>query len=144
MRHFRIFYFWEQATTDLGPLGRGYVVGQESAAPTHDETERAGIAADHRGMVRFETPSAQGFRMVADALLRYSAEAGEVVRRRREEAGGVLERERGKEAEALLRSATWGSGASTDTFCSVAKGSGASTDTFCSVAKGSKDKMFDS
>ena len=113
-------------------------MGQESAAPpTHNETERAGIAADHRGTVRFETPSAQGFRMVADVLVRYAAEAGEVVRRRREEAGGgVLERERGKEAEALLRSATWGSGASTDTFCSVAKGSGASADTFCSIAKG--------
>ncbi len=130
MRHFRIFFFWEQATTDLGPLGRGYVVGQESAAPTHDETERAGIAADHRGMVRFETPSAQGFRMIADALVRYSAEAGEVVRRRGEEAGGMLGREKGREVEALLRSDTWGSGASTDTYCSV--------------AKGSKDKMFDS
>ncbi len=92
MRHFRIFFFWEQATTDLGPLGRGYVVDQSSAAPTHDETERAGIAADHRGMVRFETPSAQGFRLVADALVRYAAEAGEVVRRRR-----------GERAEAVLR-----------------------------------------
>ncbi|KAG7285518.1 hypothetical protein NEMBOFW57_010147 [Staphylotrichum longicolle] len=50
-----------QLRTDLGPLGRDYVVPHASAAPLHDETERAAIAADHRGLVRFEAPTEQGF-----------------------------------------------------------------------------------
>jgi hypothetical protein len=127
-RHFRIFYFWEQARTRPPPLlrkglglglGLGlslrgwYVVAHESAVPAHDdEAERAAIAADHRGMVRFETPSAQGFRMVADALVRYCTEAGEVVRQRRVEAARELGVERSREAAEVLRSvATAGVGA---------------------------------
>lgn len=58
MRNFNIFFFWEQDRTNLlnlGLLGSDYIVAQQSAAPTYDETERAAIAADHCGMVRFET-----------------------------------------------------------------------------------------
>jgi hypothetical protein len=77
----------------------------------YDETERAAIAADHCGMVRFETPSAQGFRMVVDALVWYCAEAGEVVRERLVDAARVLELERSREvAEALRNRAVSGSG----------------------------------
>ena len=105
MRHFRIYFFWEQLRTDLGPLGRDYVVPHASAAPLHDETERAAIAADHRGLVRFEAPTEQGFRMVVDALVRYCAEAGDVVQQRREDAARVLEIAWSAEAAEKLRSA---------------------------------------
>ncbi|KAH6851252.1 hypothetical protein B0I37DRAFT_390888 [Chaetomium sp. MPI-CAGE-AT-0009] len=85
---FRIFYFYELHPT---AFLRDYVVPATSAVPAgQDEAERAGIAADHRGMVRFGDPEAQGFRVVADALVRYCAEAGEVVRQRRAEAAGVF------------------------------------------------------
>ncbi|KAH6620692.1 hypothetical protein B0J18DRAFT_430434 [Chaetomium sp. MPI-SDFR-AT-0129] len=63
-------------TLDLGKAV--FIVPPTSAAPPQDDgAERAGIAADHRGMVRFETPADQGFRMVADALVRYCADAVE-------------------------------------------------------------------
>ncbi|EAQ86964.1 hypothetical protein CHGG_08217 [Chaetomium globosum CBS 148.51] len=87
---FRVFYFYELHPTALpGWFGRGaarrgdYVVPVSSAVPAgHDEAERAGIAADHRGMVRFGDPGEVGFRVVVDALVRYCAEAEEVVRLR--------------------------------------------------------------
>lgn len=102
MRHFRIYYFWEQRKTDLKVLGRDYIVSQESAAPTHDDTERAGIDADHSGMVKFEDPSGQGFRMAVDALLRYAAEATAAIGRRREEAENTLLQRRASEVSVTL------------------------------------------
>lgn len=98
MRNFRIFFLWEQEQTGLKLLGRDYVVPQESAAPVHDDTERAGIAADHRRMVKFESPSSQGFRMVMDALSRYCEEAPPAILRRRAGAVQVLGMERQREA----------------------------------------------
>lgn len=98
-----IFFFWEQNPTSLGRLGSAYIVPHESAAPTYDDTERAAIAADHRGMVRFEKPNVQGFRMVMDALLRYCDEAPGVVEQRRADAARRLGLERGQEAEEILR-----------------------------------------
>ncbi|KAK4155051.1 protein SERAC1, partial [Chaetomidium leptoderma] len=103
MRHFHLFFFWEQSRTSLGPLGSDYIVTHESAAPAYDETERAAIAADHRGMVRFETPSSQGFRMVVDALIRYCDDAAEVVGQRRADAARTLALERSREAAETLR-----------------------------------------
>jgi len=102
MRHFRIYYFWEQRKTDLKVLGYDYIVSQESAAPTHDETERAGINADHSGMVKFDDPSGQGFRMAVDALLRYAAEAPTAIERRREEAEGTLLQRRASEVAVTM------------------------------------------
>ncbi|KAH6613326.1 hypothetical protein F5144DRAFT_400836 [Chaetomium tenue] len=104
---FRVFYFYELHPTTVLPgwFGRGaaradYVIPVSSAVPAgHDEAERAGIAADHRGMVRFGDPGEVGFRVVVDALVRYCAEAEEVVRLRPAEVEemGVerVERERG-------------------------------------------------
>ncbi|GAB1317903.1 DUF676 domain-containing protein [Madurella fahalii] len=103
MRNFNIFFFWEQEPTSLGRLGRVYVVTHESAAPTYDETERAAIAADHRGMVRFDNPESQGFRMVMDALLRYCDEAPSVIRQRCVDAARSLGLERSREATETLR-----------------------------------------
>lgn len=53
LHRFRIFYFWEQERTDL-KYTQDYIVDEASAAPILDDTERSGIAADHRGMCRFE------------------------------------------------------------------------------------------
>lgn len=70
----------------LGPLGHDYIVTYDSAAPMYDGAERAGIAADHRGMVRFETPAAPGFRMVMGALIRHADEARLAMRQRQADA----------------------------------------------------------
>jgi len=94
MRHLRVFFFWEQEQTNLRLLGHDYIVTQESAAPVYDDTERAGIAADHQGMIRFETPSSQGFLMVVDALSRYCDDAPGVIEQRRASAARTLELER--------------------------------------------------
>ena len=108
MANFHIYFFWEQEPTVLpGPLGvravRDFVVPKESAAPLHDDTERAGIPADHRGMVKFEDPTAQGFRLVVDALLRYCDEAPAVIERRLHDAARALEEERRREAAETVR-----------------------------------------
>jgi hypothetical protein len=102
MKHYRIYFFWEQEKTDL-LVGKDYIVSRESAAPVYDETERAGIAADHSGMVKFEEPSSQGFRMVVDALLRYCEEAPEEINHRRSHAAYALNHERQREASEILR-----------------------------------------
>ncbi|KAK3331189.1 ribonuclease-like protein p/mrp subunit [Apodospora peruviana] len=87
MKHFNIYFFWETEKTNLFAK-KEYIVSRESAAPCHDNTERAGIHADHSGMVKFETPENQGFRMVVDALLRYSEDAPAVIARKLGQAGG--------------------------------------------------------
>ncbi len=101
MTHFRIFYFWEEKPTPR-PIN-DYIVSQTSAAPVHDNTERAGIAADHSSMVKFEDPSCQGFRLVMDALIRYSDEAIKGRNSRRDYAAGMLGIERYRELEELQR-----------------------------------------
>ena len=47
-----------------------------------DNTERCGIAADHREMCRFVSSEDQGFRTVVEALRRYARRAPEVVAER--------------------------------------------------------------
>jgi len=71
MPRFRIFFFWEQHKTDL-KYTRDFIVEESSAAPIVDNTERCGIAADHREMCRFARNDDQGFRTVIAALKRYS------------------------------------------------------------------------
>ncbi|KAK3352444.1 hypothetical protein B0T25DRAFT_517710 [Lasiosphaeria hispida] len=104
MRNFHIYFFWEQLPTPLpGRLGSMYIVKSESAAPTFDDTERAAIAADHREMVRFESPRSQGFRLVMDALLRYCEGAPDVIRHRCVDAARTLGLERNRVAAETLR-----------------------------------------
>lgn len=76
---------------------------EPSAAPILDSTERSGIAADHRGMCKFEKSSDQGFRTVVAALRRYSGQAAEVIRMRTEKAMGEIEANIWAEATELLR-----------------------------------------
>lgn len=101
MHRFRIFFFWEQNRTDL-KYTKDYIVDEPSAAPILDSTERSGIAADHRGMCKFEKSSDQGFRTVVAALRRYSGQAAEVIRTRTDKAMGEIVAKRWAEATELL------------------------------------------
>jgi hypothetical protein len=93
MKRFRIHLFWENLPTNLKST-KDYIVTKESASPSGwPDAERAGIAADHSRMVKFESESAQGFRLVVDALDRYCEEAPDVVKKRCEETRQRLDQE---------------------------------------------------
>jgi hypothetical protein len=100
MPRFRVFFFWEQHKTDL-KYTRDFIVEESSAAPIIDNTERCGIAADHREMCRFARNNDQGFRIVIAALKRYAHEAPDVVAERCRMAREVLEDERDWQAGEL-------------------------------------------
>jgi protein SERAC1 len=102
MSNFRIFFFWEQEKTDL-KYAKEYIVDETSAAPILDNTERCGIAADHRRMCRFESSTAQGFRTVVAALRRYGQEAPQVIRSRWIKTAAMLNETRRHEAIEMLR-----------------------------------------
>jgi hypothetical protein len=99
--NFRIYFFWEQEKTDL-KYTKDYIVDEASAAPILDNTERSGIAADHRGMCRFEASNSQGFRTVVAALQRYSRDATEIVSARTVRAAAALSTQRWHEARELV------------------------------------------
>jgi len=99
--NFRIYFFWEQERTDL-KYTKDYIVDEASAAPILDNTERSGIAADHRGICKFETSSSQGFRTVVAALQRYSRNAPEIVKARTLRAAATLGTQRWNEARELV------------------------------------------
>lgn len=102
MSNFRIFFFWEQEKTDL-TYTKDYIVDEASAAPILDNTERSGIAADHRGMCKFEKSTDQGFRTVVAALRRYKQEAPEVIRERTIRTSAALSDRRWHEAKELVK-----------------------------------------
>jgi len=104
MSDFRIFFFWEQEKTDL-KYTKDYIVDEASAAPILDNTERSGIAADHRGICMFEKNSDQGFRTVVAALRRYQQEASEVIIGRTLRASAALIDQRWHEATELVKGA---------------------------------------
>lgn len=81
MSNFHIFFFWEQEMTDF-KYRRDYIVNETSAAPIVENTERSGIAADHRGMCRFESNTSPGFRTTMAALRRYRQEAPQLIKAR--------------------------------------------------------------
>ncbi|KAH3949938.1 hypothetical protein HBI56_098910 [Parastagonospora nodorum] len=102
MKNFRIYFFWEQEKTSLGTT-LAYIVEENSAAPILDNTERAGLPYDHRGMTKFESRTSPGYRLVVAALLRYSREASETVTVRWEQAEKMLKSKRINEAAELLQ-----------------------------------------
>jgi hypothetical protein len=101
MSNFRIYYFWEQERTDL-KYTKDYVVGQSSAAPIFDNTERCGIAADHRRMCKFDSNTSQGFRTTVAALRKYCSEAPAVIRVRNAKVEERLNEKRRDEAVEIL------------------------------------------
>jgi hypothetical protein len=102
MSRFRIVFYWETQKTDLG-YTKDYIVDQTSAAPCMESTTSAGIAADHRGMCRFDSKSDQGFRNVVSELKRWGEEAPGVIGDRWVKSRRALKEERRNEAEELLR-----------------------------------------
>ena len=107
---FRIFFFWEQERTDL-KYTKEYIVDEANAAPILDGTERCGMAADHRGMCKFEGKDAPGFRTVVAALRRYCREATETIKARVAEASAAQEARRWSEATELIKHLPVGAGA---------------------------------
>lgn len=107
MKHFHVFFLWEQDKTKL-PLGRlglslsRYIVTSDSAAPNHDNTERAGIAANHSGMVKFDDASSQGFRTVVEAIIRYCQSAPADIALRQAHAAELIRRERRTECLQMI------------------------------------------
>jgi hypothetical protein len=102
MANFCIFFFWEQEKTSL-IYAKEYIVDETSAAPILNNTERCGIAADHRGMCKFESASSQGFRTVVAALLRYSQDAPDVIRSRYIKTTEMLAENQRHEAMEILK-----------------------------------------
>jgi hypothetical protein len=102
MCNFHIFFFWEQEKTNL-KYTKDYIVDEASAAPILDNTERSGIAADHRGMCKFEKNSDQGFRTVVAALRRYKQTACEVIVGRTVRASIALNDRKWHEATELIK-----------------------------------------
>ena len=76
---FHVFFFHEAKKTNLGKMKMEYVVDDESAAPNAPDVERAGIPQDHSHMCKFESDSAPGFDLVAEAVQRYATDAPEKV-----------------------------------------------------------------
>jgi hypothetical protein len=77
-------------------------VGESSAAPILDNTERAGLPYDHRNMCRFESRSSAGYRLIVAALIRYSKEALDTIPRRWVNAIEMLKSKRVNEAAELV------------------------------------------
>lgn len=105
MCNFHIFFFWEQEKTDL-KYTKDYIVDETSAAPILDNTERSGIAADHRGMVKFNRDTEQGFRTAVAALRRYCQLAPQVIRGRLAQSAETLSDRRRFEAMEMLKDNT--------------------------------------
>lgn len=76
-------------------------MGESSAAPILDNTERAGLPYDHAGMCRFASQTAPGYRLVVAVLLRYSTEAPSTISRRWDNEKEMLRSQRRNEAAEL-------------------------------------------
>ncbi|KAJ3579479.1 hypothetical protein NPX13_g1089 [Xylaria arbuscula] len=100
MKDIRIYFFWEQEKTNLG-YKLDYIVTESSAAPILDNTDRAGIRADHRNMCRFTSRNAPGYRLVASSLVRYSRDAPQTVARKWRNERDMLRSIRQKELQHL-------------------------------------------
>lgn len=104
MKQFHIFFFWEERKSYLHGQG-AYVVDECSAAPIIDDTERAGIDADHMQMVRFSNDQTSCYRTVVEALGRYSRSAPPLISRRWQQAAKTLAQARSDEAFELAGTA---------------------------------------
>jgi hypothetical protein len=97
MSKFSIFFLWEQKKTDL-KYTKDYIVEERSAAPIFDNTERCGISATHSGMCKFDDNTSQDFRLVVEAIRRYSQEAPYIISRRLSQTARFLQETRLHEA----------------------------------------------
>jgi hypothetical protein len=111
MANFRIFFFWEQEKTDL-KYTKDYIVDEASASPILDNTERSGIASDHRGICKFDSNASQGFRTTVSALRRYAQEAPQIIQGRWKKMIETLHENRRHQAVEMLKTINLSDGSS--------------------------------
>ena len=102
MKRFAIYNLWEQKKTKVGDI-ISFAVEEDSAAPTWDNTERCGIFATHKDMIKFSDVHDHGYRVVLEALARYIVAAPSLIHYRWEKDVQALGQERQHEAEDLLK-----------------------------------------
>lgn len=100
-KQFHIYFFWEGLETSMGST-QSYVVGEDSAAPIWDNTERSGIYATHSQMCKFQDLDSPGYRTVLASLLRYAREAHTTIDLRWKEAKKFLAMQRSNEVAELM------------------------------------------
>ncbi|KAJ5264520.1 Cytochrome P450 [Penicillium chrysogenum] len=86
---YHILFLWEQLRTDM-KYRVDYIVDRESAAPILDGTDKCGIAADHRGICKFENVDSPGFKVVIVTLKRYCIAAPARIKERLMESANSL------------------------------------------------------
>lgn len=102
LKRFAVYNLWEQKKTKMGDVS-AYIVEEDSAAPTWDDTERCGILATHDDMIKFSHVHNQGYRVMLEALVRYIESAPALIQYRWEKDLEALKHERQLEAEDLLK-----------------------------------------
>ena len=78
------------------------IVDEDSASPTVQDVERAGIQADHSHICKFENENSPGFDLVAEGIQRYAGDAPGTVRARWESEKEEQIRRRKETIEELL------------------------------------------
>ena len=58
------------------------IVDEDSASPTVQDVERAGIQADHLHICQFENNNAPGFNIVTEGIQRYADQAPGIITKR--------------------------------------------------------------
>ncbi|KAL8823327.1 MAG: hypothetical protein Q9191_005958 [Dirinaria sp. TL-2023a] len=99
---YHIFYFHEGKPTNIDGSWQ-YIVDEESASPNTADVERATIQQPHAHMCQFESKSAPGFDLVAEAIGRYAVEALELISSRWKNEHSERRRGQHIQAEELLR-----------------------------------------
>lgn len=102
MKRFAIFNLWEQKKTQTDNMS-AYIVEEESAAPMWDSSEKCGVFATHSDMIKFSEAQDPGYRVVLEALIRYTVAAPAVITERWQKDLEALGTERQLEAEDLLK-----------------------------------------
>ena len=102
MKRFAVYNLWEQKKTVAGDVS-SFVVEEDSAAPTWDNTERCGIFATHLDMIKFSNVHDHGFRVILEALARYITNAPALIQYRWDKDVEALGHERQLEADNLLK-----------------------------------------
>ena len=100
-KQFNIYFFWESRQSHLGH-SKDYVVAQDSAAPSWDNTERCGIPVSHWELCTFDNEASPGFATIKAALKRYARECHHTIQLRWQLAEKFLETQRSIGASELV------------------------------------------
>ncbi|KAL2066926.1 hypothetical protein VTL71DRAFT_1350 [Oculimacula yallundae] len=79
MKHFMIYYFWEQLRSTTARGFKGQIVDENSAAPAWHNVDRCGLPANHSDMVKFGNSQDRGYPIVLATLQRYIRDAPGVI-----------------------------------------------------------------